>query len=193
MPERAKLIMEAALELADEGGFEAVRLRDVAQKAGVALGTLYARFKSKEDILVAVLEQEALKLEDVLGHLDWESDDPEGRLYLYFGVATRAMFSRPNFGRAVLRAVSAGNAETAGKIARYQQRLNDLIIRAARGDDDDRTIPEERENEIAFLLQQIWFAALVGWMSGIRAEDEVMSQMKEAIDVVMAGVRAQKG
>lgn len=179
------------MELADEGGFEAVRLRDVAAKAGVALGTLYARFRSKEDILVAVLEQEALKLEGVLEHLDWESDDAASRVNLYFGIATRAMFSRPNFARAVLRAVSAGNPETAGKIARYQQRLNDLIKRAMAGPDGTSPVPEDREDDVAFLLQQIWFAALVGWMSGIREEDDVMQQMSWSIGLVLDGVRAQ--
>lgn len=187
MPERAQLIMDAAMELADEGGFEAVRLRDVASRAGVALGTLYARFRSKEDILVAVLEQEALKLEEVLEHLDWDTGTAGDRVHLYFGIATRAMFERPNFGRAVLRAVSAGNPETAGKIARYQQRLNVLIVRAMRGTAERGPVPARHENDVAFLLQQIWFAALVGWMSGIREEDEVMAQMRMAIDIVLAG------
>ena len=35
------------MELAEEGGFEAVRLRDLASHADVALGTLYKRFRSK--------------------------------------------------------------------------------------------------------------------------------------------------
>ena len=37
MEERAKRIVETAIELAEAGGFEAVRLRDVAAHAGVAL------------------------------------------------------------------------------------------------------------------------------------------------------------
>ena len=51
--ERARRIVDSAVELAEQGGFEAVRLRDVAAHAGVALGTLYRRFRSKEDLLVA--------------------------------------------------------------------------------------------------------------------------------------------
>jgi AcrR family transcriptional regulator len=58
MEERARRIVESAVELAEKGGFEAVRLRDVAAHAGVALGTLYRRFRSKEDLLLAALEQE---------------------------------------------------------------------------------------------------------------------------------------
>ena len=40
MEERAQRIVDTAIELAERGGFEAVRLRDVAADAGVALGTL---------------------------------------------------------------------------------------------------------------------------------------------------------
>ena len=51
--ERALRIIETTIDLAEQGGFEAVRLRDVASHAGVAMGTLYRRFHSKEDLLVA--------------------------------------------------------------------------------------------------------------------------------------------
>ena len=43
LEERARRIIETTIELAEQGGFEAVRLRDVAAHAGVALGTLYRR------------------------------------------------------------------------------------------------------------------------------------------------------
>ena len=39
MEDRSRRIVETAIELAERGGFEAVRLRDVAAHAGVALGT----------------------------------------------------------------------------------------------------------------------------------------------------------
>jgi AcrR family transcriptional regulator len=48
-------IVDAAVELAESGGFEAVRLRDVAERSDVALGTLYEYFRSKEDILLLAL------------------------------------------------------------------------------------------------------------------------------------------
>ena len=55
MDERARRIVETAVELAEKDGFQAVRLRDIAAQADVALGTVYRRFKSKEDILLAAL------------------------------------------------------------------------------------------------------------------------------------------
>ena len=60
--ERTRRIVATAVELAEEGGFEAVRMRDVAAHAGVALGTFYKRFRSKEDLLIAALELESERL-----------------------------------------------------------------------------------------------------------------------------------
>ena len=64
---RSRRIVETAIELAEKGGFEAVRLRDVAAHAEVALGTLYRRFRSKEDLLIAALELETEELERRVG------------------------------------------------------------------------------------------------------------------------------
>ena len=51
--ERRRRIIDAAMELAAEGGYDAVQMREVAARAEVALGTLYRYFASKERLLVA--------------------------------------------------------------------------------------------------------------------------------------------
>ena len=45
-------MLDATLALADKGGFDAVQMRDVATEAGVALGTVYRYFSSKERLLL---------------------------------------------------------------------------------------------------------------------------------------------
>jgi AcrR family transcriptional regulator len=47
MDDRAKRIVDTAVALAERDGYQAVRLRDVAATAQVALGTVYKRFASK--------------------------------------------------------------------------------------------------------------------------------------------------
>src|SRR5215468_6624328 len=63
---RMRRIVDAAVELAERGGFEAVRLRDVAERSDVALGTLYKYFRSKEDILLFALNEELERLEQLM-------------------------------------------------------------------------------------------------------------------------------
>ncbi len=50
-------IVRAAVEVFAERGYHAARMRDVAERAGVADGTLYLYFKGKEDLLVSILEE----------------------------------------------------------------------------------------------------------------------------------------
>src|SRR4249920_4236691 len=49
---RRRRVIDATLELAAGGGFDAVQMRDVATEAGVALGTVYRYFSSKERLLL---------------------------------------------------------------------------------------------------------------------------------------------
>jgi TetR/AcrR family transcriptional regulator, fatty acid metabolism regulator protein len=52
-------ILRAAVEVFSERGYFGARMREVAERAGVADGTLYLYFEGKEDLLVSLLEEHA--------------------------------------------------------------------------------------------------------------------------------------
>lgn len=54
---RPQELLDAALELFVEKGFAATRSEEVAARAGVAKGTLYLYYPSKEDLLKAVVRE----------------------------------------------------------------------------------------------------------------------------------------
>jgi len=54
---RPQELLQAALELFVEKGFAATRSEEVAARAGVAKGTLYLYYPSKEDLLKAVVRE----------------------------------------------------------------------------------------------------------------------------------------
>ena len=120
-------IVATAIELAERGGFEAVRLRDVAAHAEVALGTLYRRFRSKEDILVAALEQEAERLEQQLAAKPIRDAELLDRITSFFKAITKLLTSRPNLARAVIRSVASGDVEAMAKVASFHSRITRLI------------------------------------------------------------------
>jgi AcrR family transcriptional regulator len=55
---RPQELLDAALELFAEKGFAATRSEEVAARAGVAKGTLYLYYPSKEELLKAVISQQ---------------------------------------------------------------------------------------------------------------------------------------
>ena len=55
--ERKNEILDAADELFGQKGFDGTSTGDILQKVGIARGTLYYHFKSKEDIMDALIER----------------------------------------------------------------------------------------------------------------------------------------
>ena len=191
-------ILDVAIDLAEAGGFDNVRQRDVAEQAGVALGTLYKRFRSKEEILSAALERETQMLELKMEHKPATGDCEAERLVAFFKITTRGLVRKPNYARAVLRAMASGEPEIAGNVASYHDRMNGLIIAAMRGvgrlsfSDPKTSRPTKRESALAEYLQQIWFASLVGWSGSLHGPAEILRMMSEAIDILLAGTDSWK-
>jgi AcrR family transcriptional regulator len=176
MDERTRRIVDTALQLAEVDGFDSVRLRDVAARAHVALGTVYRRFRTKEDILVAALEREMGRLQDLVDVFATRGPGPADRLADAFGWLTRALLARPALARALLRAVASGVPEDTGRVAQFHGRTTDAIaalLSDLRGTDEHRA-------RIARLMQDIWFARLVGWSGGLSDVDGVVVAMRDA-------------
>jgi len=187
-------IFDVAIELAEEGGYDNVRQRDVAARAGVALGTLYKRFRSKEDILSAALERETAKLELKIEKLPAKGTTIEERLIGFYTVVTRALIRRPHFARAVLRAVASGQPEVAKHVTAYQGRMVAMLVAAMRGagrltaGDAAAAPPTEREQTLAMLLQQNWFASLIGWSGGLHSHQDVIEHVRLAMKLYLKGM-----
>ncbi len=186
MDVRTQRIIDTAIELAERDGYGAVRLRDVAAQADVALGTVYRRFSSKEDILVAALEQEIQRLSQELAAKPPTGDTALERLDEFFRIGTERLLDKPNLARALLRAVASGDEGVAERVASFHSVMTDMIIAALHpGDPESAT---EDENVAAFVLQQVFFTSLVGWSGGLHDEDSVTSQVIIAAELMLRGI-----
>ncbi|WP_203364312.1 TetR/AcrR family transcriptional regulator [Bacillus sp. REN10] len=63
--ERRNEILDVADELFGQKGFDGTSTNDILEKVGIARGTLYHHFKSKEDIMDALIERYSIRLLDV--------------------------------------------------------------------------------------------------------------------------------
>ena len=59
--EKHQVILEAAVKTFARAGYHRTRVADIAREAGVADGTVYIYFKSKEDILVSLFQDLMLR------------------------------------------------------------------------------------------------------------------------------------
>jgi len=60
--EREELILQAAEEMLAEKGYHETSMDEIAVRVGIAKGTVYLHFPSKEDLVMAIFERGMLKL-----------------------------------------------------------------------------------------------------------------------------------
>jgi AcrR family transcriptional regulator len=78
--ERRNELMETADRLFSERGFAAVRVSDIVSAMGVAQGTFYYYFQSKDEILVSLLEQKWQQIAAFINEKISAVADPAARL-----------------------------------------------------------------------------------------------------------------
>lgn len=190
MDDRAQRIVDTAVALAERDGYQAVRLRDVAATAQVALGTVYKRFASKEEILIAALEQECEKLVAKLGRKPIPGDSGLERLHRVFGAVTRGLLRRPNLARALIRSVASGDPNITERVASFHAVITALVVAAIRGesaaDETDLDADSDQHDlRIASILQNVWFASMVGWSSGLHDAQQVIEDVDAATALLL--------
>lgn len=188
MDERTDRILQVAMELAEHDGYEAVRLRDVAAKAEVALGTVYRRFSCKEDLLAAALNLQVSAFEQAIRLRPIPGDTPRDRLTTLFSLATGALAERPKLASAMLRTVSSGVPDLAHRVTQYHGTMTGIILAVYRGEDIDAEGATDTERLLATMLQNIWFAALVGWTGGLHDTATVVEQVTAGMDLLIRGL-----
>ncbi len=190
LDERAQRIVDTAVTLAERDGFAAVRLRDVAAQAQVALGTVYKRFSSKEEILLAALGGEAERLSERLAQRAGEGATEAERVSIFFHTATDVLLERPKLTRALVRSMVTAGREVHSRVISFHALTTMMIIAAIRGTQPDE--PQEWGGDsdaearlLARLLQHVWFASLVGWSSGIHEADQVHADIEAAVTLML--------
>ncbi|MEQ9325034.1 MAG: hypothetical protein RIF41_38060, partial [Polyangiaceae bacterium] len=121
-------------------------------------------------------------------------DTAAERLGSLFQMLTRAMLKKPNYARAVLKAMTSGE-EVATKVVAHQIKVTRMVLAAMSGVTPDEAVdeaPTADEIAVAMLLQQIWFAALVGWSARLHGQAQVVAQVQQAADLLLAGVDARR-
>lgn len=93
--DKRERVLEAALELFTDRGFHGTPMPLVAERAGVAAGTIYRYFESKEALVNALFQEWHGRMsEELFGDFPW--DEPlRQQFHLYWQRAARFAFRHP--------------------------------------------------------------------------------------------------
>jgi len=180
--DRRRRVIQAAIALANKGGYDAVQMRDVATSARVALGTLYRYFPSKDQLLVAALNEWAEDVRDKLRARPPRGATKADRVASVLRTTVRGLEKQPKLSHAFVSALSSMDAEEPGSIeraAQVYQTMGEMIGVAMDGDQD-----EDRE-VLMRVIGQMWFAVLVFWARGWSAGNQMADDLDAAAHLLI--------
>src|SRR6266704_4951744 len=178
--ERRKRILDATVALASKGGYDAVQMRKVADRADVALGTLYRYFPSKIHLLVSGLAREFERTKENLGSRPVPGDTPAERIIYVLNKVTRNMQREPLLTEAITRAFMfadpSATAEVNAVAALMEQILTDPMHHGE---------PTADERAIARVIGDVWLSNLVAWVTRRASASDVSGQLELAARLLL--------
>jgi len=172
-------LLDAARELATEGGYEAVGMRNVAARAGVSAPTAYQYFSSKDHLLVDLLVELVGQTTATLAARPRAGLSPVERAVATLRRAVRNLEQAPNLYIAMTRAFISGSFDVAHARSAMESSTRNWIELAV-GEDavGDR-------DAIVQTLEDVMFANMVGLVTGGRAPGEIGDRLEVAARTVL--------
>ena len=185
--DRRRRILDATITLASAGGFDAVQMRAVAERADVALGTLYRYFPSKIHLLVSALAREFETANAALDRKPVPGDTAADRVIHVLGRNTQTLQRDPDLTEALTRAFMFADATVAGEIQTVGTLVMRMLMRAMRDPDaaGGEAAPSEEDLAIAKVIGDVWLASLVQWVTGRSSAADVTRSIEVAVRLLL--------
>ncbi|HPY24134.1 MAG TPA: cholesterol catabolism transcriptional regulator KstR [Mycobacterium sp.] len=178
--ERRKRILDATLAIASKGGYEAVQMRAVADRADVAVGTLYRYFPSKVHLLVTALGREFERIDAKTDRSAAAGGSPFQRLNFMVSKLTRAMQRNPLLTEAMTRAYVFADASAAGEVDHVEKIVDGMFARAMSDGE-----PTEDQYHIARVISDVWLSNLLAWLTRRASASDVSKRLDLTVRLLL--------
>ncbi|OBJ70755.1 transcriptional regulator [Mycobacterium sp. 1274756.6] len=178
--ERRKRILDATLAIASKGGYEAVQMRAVADRADVAVGTLYRYFPSKVHLLVSALGREFERIDAKTDRASLAGDTPYQRLSSLINRLNRANQRNPLLTEAMTRAYVFADASAATEVDHVEKIIDSMFARAMSTGE-----PTEDQYHIARVISDVWLSNLLAWLTRRASAADVSKRLDLAVRLLV--------
>ncbi len=172
-------LLDAAHDLAADGGYDAVTMRAVAQRAGVSAPTAYQYFSSRDHVLVDVLIDLASGTTAVITARPSRRREPVERTVATLRRVVQRMEDEPQLFVALVRAYVSGVPEVRHASAAMQSSMR-MWIDSALGSTE---VPE-RDGVIA-ILEAVLLTGLVTLVLGNRSPADIGDDLERAARLLL--------
>jgi TetR/AcrR family transcriptional regulator, cholesterol catabolism regulator len=178
--DRRKRILDATLALASKGGYEAVQMRTVAERADVALGTLYRYFPSKIHLLVSGLVRQFEQTQEKLNRRPIPGETPYDRMLYVLGRITRSMQREPLLTEAMTRAFMFADPGAAAEVNAVARLMEQMLTKAMHDGE-----PSADDKAIARVIGDVFLSNLVAWVTRRASADDVGNHLELAARLLL--------
>jgi len=176
---RRDRIVEAGLTLLGKRDFDKIQVKDVAEVAGVALGTLYHYFSSKEHLFAEVLVRWAATLRTNISRNPLRGTTDAQRLTQVINRSVRAFQRQPSLARLVATLETSFDPLATEILDRLAHTTNDIYVEAIH--DVDRATAQRIVNVVDAVLA----ARLRSWVAGRMSISTVTDDLADAIGLLL--------
>jgi AcrR family transcriptional regulator len=174
---RRAAILKVAEQLARQGGADAVNMREVAQRAHIALATLYRYFPSKTDLMLALYFSRNERLMARVMSREVPGDTMGERVAHVLLTEFRSTQRNHALAEAMMAGINAGDRSVSETLSRVRRLREQIMSHAA-----TRGARELTRDEFLALRTVLatWAMEATDWMKGVRSSDEVVEQLTAA-------------
>ena len=175
---RRDRIIDAALVLSRRRAFDQIQMKDVAEASGVALGTMYQYFSSKDHLFAEAMVHWGELLPANIHRRPLEGDDPSLRLTEVLHRVVRAFQQQPNLAKLVT-ALSVSSDPLAVEAISRLDGTTGAVFRQALVGLDDRTA-----ESMVRIIDHVMAGTLRLWSAGRMSIDEVVGSLDEMVNLL---------
>jgi AcrR family transcriptional regulator len=177
--ERRERIIEGGLSLLRNHEHHQIQMKDVAAEAGVALGTVYRYFQSKDHLFAEVLAHWAARLQTSVERRPLAGSTNAERLTDVLHRSMRAFQSWPQLARVVMALEASEDPFTREIFARNMARNTQIYVEALQG------LPDGVAREVVSVAASVFDLQLRQWVTGAQSIADVYDRIERAVWVVL--------
>lgn len=175
-------VLAAAEPVLAEHGFDAAKLQDISRRAGLSMGTIYAVFPGKSELLHAIFDLRGREMLALARQVVDAASPPHERLLRLSEAYVDYFVAHPDFlrlhlreGRAWIMAPASGNDER----AEIWRSIHDLQASLFRDGIDSGVFVDEDPDFLAKAFSALDQVVLADWAAGgmRRSRDELVTRV----------------
>ncbi len=120
--------MEKALELFAKQGFEATSVQQITDQCGISKGAFYLSFKSKDELIIALIDQFMEQIFANIDHLVRNKKDTENLLFEYYYVSFQSFKEHSHFANILMKEYTQSLNEKLILKMHYYDKLGNTVI-----------------------------------------------------------------